>query len=179
MTKQKSSGSETDRSCQHAQTPRRRNVTAYGRANLKRSYTCFLLGTGRKLQASKQDPRPGLCAAVALCITLCGNVILFEWDVQLSSLCIAPNVGDPDITLEENLWLPVHTDINYTQFVEHCTVAASGHSNPHLKVSQKFKNPENPGLHFLWGWQEIIHWFHQESEPIFRQCLLLWSPNTK
>ena len=30
---------------------RRRNVAAYGRENLKRSHTCFLLGTGRTLQA--------------------------------------------------------------------------------------------------------------------------------
>ena len=32
MTKQKSRGPETDRWCQHAQTPRKRNVAAYGQA---------------------------------------------------------------------------------------------------------------------------------------------------
>ena len=32
MTKRKSRGPETNRSCRHAQTPRRRNVAAYGRA---------------------------------------------------------------------------------------------------------------------------------------------------
>ena len=57
MTKRKSRGPETDRSCRHAQTPRRRNVAAYGRANWKRSHTCFLLGTGRTLQASKNSPQ--------------------------------------------------------------------------------------------------------------------------
>ena len=32
MTEQKSRGPETDRWCRHAQTPRKRNVAAYGRA---------------------------------------------------------------------------------------------------------------------------------------------------
>ena len=55
MTKRKSRGPETDRWCRHAQTPRKRNVAAYGRANWKRSHTYILLGTGRSLKKRKRN----------------------------------------------------------------------------------------------------------------------------
>ena len=45
MTKRKSRDPETDRWCWHAQTPKRRNVAAYGRAIRKRSHSYFLLAT--------------------------------------------------------------------------------------------------------------------------------------
>ena len=68
MTKQKSRGPETDRLCRHAKTPHRRNVAAYRQANWKRSHTCFLLGTGRTLQASKQDcPKSKVLAIMLDC----------------------------------------------------------------------------------------------------------------
>ena len=44
---------------------------------------------------------------------------------------------DPDITEEENLWLPAHTDINYIHLEERCTAAASGHRDPHLEFFRK------------------------------------------
>ena len=57
MTKRKSRGPETYRWCRHAQTPWKRNVAAYGRANWKLPCTYSLLGTRRMLQASKQKKK--------------------------------------------------------------------------------------------------------------------------
>ena len=61
MTKRKSRGPETYRWCRHAQTPWKRNVAAYGRANWKLPCTYSLLGTRRTLQASKQYWNLVLC----------------------------------------------------------------------------------------------------------------------
>ena len=57
----------------------------------------------------------------------------------MSSQCSTPNIDykDPDITDEEILGLPVHTDINYTHLEERCSAAASGHRDPRLKFSRK------------------------------------------
>ena len=47
---------------------------------------------------------------------------------------------DPDITEEENLWLPAHTDTLQTP-EERDSVAASGHRDPRLEFSREY---------FLW-----------------------------
>ena len=67
MTKRKSRGPETYRWCRHAQTPWKRNMAAYGRANWKLPCTYSLLGTRRTLQASKQAKwNLQLCEIVSL-----------------------------------------------------------------------------------------------------------------
>ena len=64
-----------------------------------------------------------MCVCVCVCVytgdepgftrVSCDNAASFGWDViPMSSLCNTPNMDSkyPDITEEESLWLPAHTD---------------------------------------------------------------------
>ena len=90
------------------------------------------------VKGSGFESRPGHCAAWIWVYYSCGSAASFGWDVKpRSSLCSTPNMDykDPDITEEENLWLPAHTD--YIHIEERVAYAASGHRDPRLEFSRK------------------------------------------